>query len=345
MTIHGIYNKEFIEETQRFESLLAGIKQRFDLFDKANHGQSEQIAFIEENRAEIFGELNDHFAKIWEIAQDFSKEELQRHQRYYQKALVPLLEVSPYNKRVYDKPLGYAGDYVMMLYLYEDRYEGDSTYAKLIHRYSLSLPAARANHNRKDFYKKHINDILAKADAPRIASVACGPAVEIIEALNENDKAKDAIFTCIDFEQLALNYIKEQVLLMEQKKATNFYISYLKANIHNLLRYDQLEALLDDQDLIYSSGLIDYCGDKIAAKLLEVLYKKLNPGGCLIVGNVSSEAQHRAYTELLGEWYINYRNEDDMIGLTGRIKDEGKKVEIRHEEETKMNIFLIISKP
>jgi len=343
MNIQEIYNHEFVDLTLEIKSYLNKIKEQCDEFDRTRPSEHQQVDFIEKHKSEAFNIIDEHFFKIWPLAQDFSEEEIQRHRRFYQKELVPFFEVSPYNKRVYEKPLGYAGDFVVMIYLYENGYEGESTFAKFIHRYSMNVPAARANHNRKEFYKKHINDVLERIDTPKITSIASGPAVEIIEILNENPLARNAIFTCLDFEILALDYVKEKVQSLEEKHNFRFNINYKNANIHNLLKYDKLELLFDDQDLIYSSGLIDYFSDKIAAKMIEILYKKLKQNGKLIIGNVSSEDRHRAYSEILGEWYINRRDETKMLRLTERIKDN-KKIEIMYEEETKMNLFLIINK-
>lgn len=344
MVLQDIYSSDFLKETQEIKEFLNQLKNKSDQFDAKNPDISEQITFIQEQQKSIFPVLDKHFFNIWSIAEEFSEEELQRHRRFYQQELVPLFEVSPYNKRVYDKPLGYAGDYVLMLYLYEDGYEGDSTYAKFIHRYSMHVPAARANHNRKDFYKAQINNILEKNAEAQITSIACGPAIEILEALKENPLTKQAAFTCLDFEERALRHVRNEVAALEKEQGEKFNINFIHGNVQNLLRFEKLDVLFPEQDLIYSSGLIDYFSDRIAAKMIEVLFKKLKPGGKLIVGNVSADNRHRAYTELLGEWFINHRTEKDMLTLTERIK-ENKIIEIACEAETKMNIFLIITKP
>ncbi|MDI6731477.1 MAG: class I SAM-dependent methyltransferase [Candidatus Margulisbacteria bacterium] len=343
MFIKEIYNYEFVDETQKIRSVLDRIKSTCEEFDRISPNLDQQIDFINKHKENVFSVLDEHFLKIWQLSQDFSEEEMQRHRKLYQNVLIPYFEVSPYNKRVYDKPLGYAGDYVLMIYLYENGYEGDSTYAKLIHRYSMHVPEARANHNRKDFYKKRIIDAIKDKSCPRIASIASGPAIEIVEVLSEIPAAQNAIFTLLDFEPLALKYVKEQVDRLAKEKDVKFNIQYINANIKNLLRPEKVESLLDQQDMIYSSGLIDYFSDKIAARIIEVFYLRLKPGARLILGNVSAQSRHRAFTEILGEWFINYRTEDVMIKLTEKINDV-KNLEITHEEETKMNIFLTIHK-
>ena len=207
----------------------------------------------------------------------------------------------------------------------------------------MNVPAAKANRNRKDFYKGYINRIIQREQAPRITSIASGPAIEIIEVLDENPAAEGSIITCLDFESRALDYVKEQIHKIESKHNKTYKISYINANIMNMLRHDNLEGLIEKQDLIYSSGLIDYFSDKIASKMIEELFDRLKQGGQLIVGNVSAANKHRAYTEILGEWFINHRTEEDMLELTKRIKGKNN-IEIKYEAETRMNIFMIISK-
>ncbi len=343
MSDSSLYNKEFIDEALNAKAFLQKTKNLHDDFDMNAPSTRQQIDFIEQRRQAIFSILDKHFFNTWGIARDFSQEELRRHQKYYQSELLPFFLLSPYNRRVCEKPLGYPGDYLMMLYLYQDGYEGESTFAKLIHRYSLTLPIARANHNRKSFYKKQIVDCLDNNISPAIASIACGPAMEILEVLSEYPAAAQASFTCLDFEKQALDYVKEQVAGIEKNKSQSFKVNYVNANIRTLLSPNRLNSALADQDLIYSSGLIDYFNDKTAAKIIELLFSRLKNNGVLIVGNVSDKDRHRAFTELLGEWYINYRNENDMRSLAKGLHGDFN-LQIDYEKETKMNIYLIIRK-
>ncbi len=83
--------------------------------------------------------------------------------------------------------------------------------------------------------------------------------------------------------------------------------------------------------------------DKLASKIISTLYNLLNKHGILIIGNVCKGNKLKVYTEMLGDWYINYRSRQEMINLTENI-DKNSKIRIEYEKETKMNIFLIIEK-
>jgi extracellular factor (EF) 3-hydroxypalmitic acid methyl ester biosynthesis protein len=336
-------NAEFLSLAQLFKNKLLNTKELCDKFDDTIPSKEKQLIFIEKLGKEIFPNWDDHFLKIWDIYENFDKNSQKLHQKYYQQELVPLFYGSPYNRRVYEKPLGYAGDYIMMLYLYENGLEGKTTFDKLVHRYSMLVPTARANHNRKNFYKKHIIDVLEKKKNPKITSVASGPTKEIIEILQENQLAINANFYCVDFEKEALDYVKDEVSAIEKEKGKKYHLQYINSDILGFVRGKNIGSLVFDQDLIYSSGLIDYFSDRIAAKFIRFFLKLLGKNGKLIVGNVATGDKHRAYTEILGEWYLHRRDQECMLRLIENIKSNYR-VEIAFEEETKMNVFLIIQR-
>jgi hypothetical protein len=331
----------FVNETQKTKAYLVEIKKEFDSFDeKAN--EANPLDYLELRGKEIFGRLNEMFINLGKIAESFSEDEYRIHQLYIQKELYNLIGTTPFNRHIYEKPLGYPGDFVMMNYLYEDGYVGDSTYEKLIHRYSCSLPISRANINRKGFFKNQIKETLNRlGNAAQIASVACGPAKELIEVIREETNLSGVRFTFFDFEPLALEQIKKDI--NGYKRNQNIYVSYVNENILTILKQKQAEDKIKKQDLIYAAGLIDYMNDKISARFIATMYALLNKGGKLIVGNVSSGNEFKAYTEMLGEWWINYRNENEMLKLTHYI-DESAKITVEYERETRMNVFLIIEK-
>ena len=205
----------------------------------------------------------------------------------------------------------------------------------------MQIPTAKANRNRVSFYSDQIIRVIKNNNKPRILSIACGPAREVINTLLNYPLAIRASFTCVDFEKNALKYVHEKIETIERETHNKIDISFKRVDILELVRRDELLKLSQNQDLIYSSGLVDYFSDKIVSRLIEILFKGLNEEGRLIIGNVSSEDPHRGYTELLGDWYINHRNENDMRRLADKIKG---KITIEKEKETGMNIFMIIDK-
>jgi extracellular factor (EF) 3-hydroxypalmitic acid methyl ester biosynthesis protein len=70
---------------------------------------------------------------------------------YTETVLTPLLLGSPMIARAYQKPLGYPGDYRVMLYYYANAYEGDTAFAKLFHKLFINHPLSAGVCTRKDY--------------------------------------------------------------------------------------------------------------------------------------------------------------------------------------------------
>ena len=57
-----------------------------------------------------------------------------KNMRYAQQYLNPYLTHSPFFKRSYEKPLGYAGDYEMVNMMFNHPYKGKGIFGKLMNR-------------------------------------------------------------------------------------------------------------------------------------------------------------------------------------------------------------------
>ncbi|MGB9612851.1 MAG: hypothetical protein ACPL4K_01565, partial [Candidatus Margulisiibacteriota bacterium] len=221
-----VFNEIFIEEVQALKTYLTQLKKQFDDFDNFSPTRQEKIDYINNHKYEIFNKLNTFFVRIWNFVEKLSSQEYRIYQLYIQKELYRLLGLTPFNRYIYEKPLGYPGDYIMMNYLYEDGYVGTTTFEKLIHRYTCSTPMARANINRKDYFKRHIKEILISSDGnAKIASIACGPAREAIEIISEEEKALNSTFTFFDFEPRALKFIDEEIKKIEGRRVNVVFIN------------------------------------------------------------------------------------------------------------------------
>ena len=94
-------------------------------------------------------------------------------------------------------------------------------------------------------------------------------------------------------------------------------------------------------DLVWSAGLFDYLDDKAFKVLLRRLLKAVRPGGCLIAGNFSTRHSSRAYMEVIGEWYLHYRDEVDLHRLAMDCDIEPSRIWVASEPEG-VNLFLKI---
>lgn len=340
----NLLDETFVENVQALKQYLINIKDKFDSYDNTVMKGEQWIRFLERNKPSIFRRLNRYFDVLWQTSKSFPHILYELHKRYCQEELHSLFLCSPFNRRIYEKPLGYAGDYVMMNYIYEDGYEGDTTYDKLVHRYTLSLPVAVANKNRKYYFKKRILSTIKKTNNAKITSVACGPAREIIEVLTELPSSIKCTFTLVDSEKLALEFIKDKIRTLNNGvKSSDVAINYVHRDVLELMRESRMKEVINDQDLIYAAGLIDYIKNRIAARIIEILYGCLKKGSVLIVGNVHSDNPSRVCMEMLGEWVVIHRDEKGMMNLAKNITGASK-IHTEREPTTGMNVFLIIEK-
>jgi extracellular factor (EF) 3-hydroxypalmitic acid methyl ester biosynthesis protein len=303
----------------------------------------DQINYIEKNKSEIFRALDDHFYKIWLMVQKFSDFEYKVHQKYYQNQLLPLLCTPPLNKRIYEKPLGYNGDYITMGYYYQDGYEGNTLYEKLIHRYTLSIPIARAVIKRLDYFYNQMCDIVLKFDDPvYISSIGSGPAREMVEFIKNNPHAERCIFSCLDSEGQALEKIKNDLREVKESHKREIRVNFFNHNILQFIKKTKNNVYPPNQHLIYASGLFDYLNDKVASCLIKSMFSLLAEGGKIVITNFHKNISSRAYLEFLGEWYLILRDEQNMLHLVRNIKNlKEKRIEI---DDTGSQLFLTLQK-
>jgi len=332
----------FATITEEIKEYLVSTKQEFDLLDEKEQIKNKAIEKINSRKSEIFICLNKFFDELWNIVSGMNKHEYRVHQLFAQKELFPLLATPPLNTRIYQKPLGYAGDFQTINYYYEDAYEGESSYEILLHRYSIELDVSRAHINRKPYLKKKIDETIKRTTDPiNITSFGCGPAIEISEYTIENNINKRVIFNLLDSEKLALQYAKSKMLFA--KDNPNVTTNYINMDIMGLIKRTRAHADLNGQNLLYAAGLFDYFKDRVAKAMINAMYELLSANGELVVVNVSKDHGARAYMELLGEWYLNLRNEEDLMALSKDIID-AKDKHIEKDPENGKNLYLVIRK-
>lgn len=346
------FDPDFVDLVRQALELIETLKSRFDAFDASNPTQSQQDEFIQKSKKSTFSDLDKIFIGIWDAYLSLPEDRRRSYQLYLQKTLNPILvEPVQFNHHVYHKPLGYAGDFMMMERIYD--YHGDSAYCgassfeRLINNYTCNIPVSGSNIARKNYLKeKIVRSVLDASEevVPRILSIACGPAREIIELSAEIAINRPIQFKCLDLEKRALDHVRASVSNLPGEARRNLHIEYFHENLINLIRSKSLQRTLAEQDLIYAFGIYDYLNDKIAGRFTKTLFELLRPGGALVICNISSEHEsHRGYYELLGEWNMIYRTRAQMMDLT---KDFGERAKIALEQPAghKNYWYIVISK-
>jgi len=267
------------------------------------------------------------------------------HVRYTVSLVSPHLAAEPFSYRAWVKPLGYAGDYQLMCLLYDNLWQGDSLYGKLIHRYPMEHPNGAAVRHRKELLKARIRDHVKnfEGEGPcRILALASGPAREMLEFIADYDGDRAVEFILVDQDNRALGFVNRQVapLLVKNSKVS---VQYLYVALKQLIEDPQLFSTFPDADLLYSAGLFDYLSLRLASLLLCKLYEKLRPGGSVIVGNYASPADYAWLGTYVYDWPLRYRTDKQMLELTSGLPAAPEQVELLQEDGAQQ-YFLVLTR-
>ncbi len=274
----------------------------------------------------IFPQLHELFDTFEHEALILSSDEVDRHKDLAQRDLHPLLLSAPFVHRTYSKPLGYAGDYMMMNMIQRDPSEGTTIYAKLINMLFLKALIPQSVRNRNlTLYSYLINEAKNAAKSRRcfrVLNVGCGPAIEVQRFVSEHHPETPCSFELLDFNKETLEFAKRSIDNARNARcASEVSISYIHESIHNLLKSpDRMTQSREPYDMVYCSGLFDYLSDRVCQRLLRYFYTLIRPGGTVLVTNMHSSNPNRNIMDHLMEWYLIYRNEQEVAEMASGIQ-------------------------
>ncbi len=269
-----------------------------------------------------------------------SAEDACRH--YIKQQLLELITEAPVNHRAYHKPLGYAGDYLVMNFFYTDRDVGHTLFGRLLHRASCRVTAARAVSARVAYLKAVVRRAheAAPEERLRVLSFGCGASQEVQELVREEPEAPRT-FTLADQDASALEHCHRELVSQVGVDSDGPRFQLANFSVLQLLKRDELVEEFGKQDLIYAAGLFDYLETEVSRRLIKRLLEMVKPGGRLVVGNFDHTCDTRAFMKLLLDWDIIYRSREDLEALAAETPARAVAVEA---EETGVNLFLVIDR-
>ena len=230
----------------------------------------------------------------------------------------------------------------MMRMIYLNDHQGDSTFSKLMQKYTVGTPAAQSVRNRRMIIHDTLMKLVNKIDSRqkekiRILSVACGPASEIEDILVSKPNFEKYHFTLLDQDHMALNEATRLVDKIEKSSGAKVQVDYVEASVRTMLADKTVMGGLGKFHFIYSMGLFDYLATPVAKVVIESLYRLLNPGGELIIGNFHVSNPSRNFMEYWGDWYLIHRTEAELRDLLPNADSADADVIF---EETRSQMFL-----
>jgi extracellular factor (EF) 3-hydroxypalmitic acid methyl ester biosynthesis protein len=232
-------------------------------------------------------------------------EEARRH------PLHNLLLESPFTRRAFEKPRGYAGDAVLMDLIYGVASAGDglSPLGGMLYGYEFDSPCFQSVRTRRAVLASEIDSIAAFVEHPRVLSVASGHLREI--EWSRAARAGAVSITAIDQDRDSLDCI--------DRDYGRYRVTTVPGSIGDLLRRS---VRFSEIDLVYAAGLYDYLDDDLGRALTTALFRTLRPGGRLLIANFTPATHDAAYMETFMDWRLVYRTVAEVRRLASGIAAE-----------------------
>jgi SAM-dependent methyltransferase len=256
----------------------------------------------------------------------------------------PYFMQAPNLRRAFEKPLGYAGDHVIMDMGYRNCAEGETPLGKMLHQwFSGAHRACAAVRSRR---RRILQEMERHGQHPsgaeyRIMSLASGSAWELRDLVGESYLVDRVSFRCVDQDPTALSAAERgfEVACAEHQRRCR--ATFAQDSVRSLMKSGA--AAHGKQDFIYSLGLYDYLPAQAASRLTQVLYDALAPGGRLVLANYMPSSDARPIIELVSDWWLIYRDREEMLALG---KDLPSDASCRVEADVTGSIWLLfVDKP
>lgn len=218
-----------------------------------------------------------------------------------------VLHQDPFTWRAFDKPRGYAGDAVMMDYIYglgeaREAAQNATPLGRTIFRHMATRPSARAVCYRRALLADLIDRTAARGGRS-VFALAAGHLREA-EVSSAVRQGRIERFVAMDQDDSSLDLI-----------ARDYGHLGIRASRGSVRRILGRKAKSEPFDLVYAAGLYDYLQAPVATALTRHLFDMTAPGGTLLVPNFLQGARDTAYMEAFMDWHLIYRDHADMEAL------------------------------
>ena len=245
-----------------------------------------------------------------------------------------LVHQEPYTRRSFDKPRRYAGDAVLLDFLYQGlrpEQHGPSVLGQGIYDYLSQQTSSNSLRGRLALLARWIDATAERVPAARILSIACG---HLREARLSRAVRERRLGRFVAFDQ------DKESLAVVHRELGPFGVETVQGSVKALLRG---EIGFDPQDFVYAAGLYDYLRPPMTLELTRLLFSLLRPGGRLLLANYSdspTDSDYKAYMEAFMDWWLIYRDEPELETWSQDIPRAQLAGQRLFRDETKNLIYL-----
>lgn len=248
-----------------------------------------------------------------------------------------LLHQDPFTFRAFSKPRGYAGDAVLLDYIY-GREEGwpvpaaTTDLGKQIFEFTTGSAACAAVRARRGCIADLVDVLAEEIGKPHILSVGAG---HLREALlcSTIKRRRFGRYVALDSDVHSLEEVA-RVHGPHGVETSNIMLRQLLTSRHDL----------DQFDLIYSMGLYDYLQLPAAQRLTAALFELLRPRGRLLLANFLPGILDVGYMESYMAWKLIFRTRQEMLAISEEVPLADLRDIRLFVEENQNIIFLQLTK-
>jgi extracellular factor (EF) 3-hydroxypalmitic acid methyl ester biosynthesis protein len=283
--------------------------------------------------------MDDIFTGLQTTRETMSDEDWAEFARYAREnhELGNWIYQDPMTRRAYEKPRGYAGDAVMMDYLYgihghHDAAAEASELGREIYEYIRGRLAPSAVRYRREHIAQMIDGMAMGGSHPSVLAVAAG---HLREAELSNALASGHLgrFVALDADAESLRDI--------DRHYARLGVETIHASVRHLL---MRKIGLGTFDFVYAAGLYDYLCENTAQALSARLFEMVNPGGQMLIPNFAPQLRDRAYMETFMDWTLIYRDQPAMARLLDKIEPAQIQSYDVYDDPNGSVVYLLIKK-
>jgi extracellular factor (EF) 3-hydroxypalmitic acid methyl ester biosynthesis protein len=228
--------------------------------------------------------------------------------QFLQHSLVQLIHQDPFTYHSFVKPKGYAGDAVLLDFIYG--YQNSAHITPLgqeIFNYTVNSTASISVRNRRKILAYTIDKVALNTKFTRILSIACGHLREAHLSKAIQEKQIEELIA-LDQDQQSLEHIKTEFDI--------YPITTVQSSVRSLITQ---KLTFDNLDFVYAAGLYDYLSQPIAMRLTRIMFEMLRSEGRLLVANFVPTLIDIGYMETFMQWFLIYRTIEEINSLADEI--------------------------
>lgn len=224
-------------------------------------------------------------------------------------SLFHFFQADPFTRRAFRKPRGYAGDPVMLDYVFG----GDPGPVDEVGRAAFALTSSstvsQSMRHRRDTFAQLIDEVAGQREHPRVASIGAGH-------LREADTSRAIRHN--ELEELVAFDIDGLNSAVVRRDYDGLGIIPTTAPLADLT---ERRVGLGTFDFVYSVSLFERLSGTVAQRLLAALLAMLRPGGRVTIANFTTECDGDAFLEAFMDWFLTYRSVEELPRLSERIPE------------------------